>query len=197
MNTLDISKAIIATTRSNLTESAAAYHLKSLLDKALDTPTEIKVFRENKDIPLPKYNFEGDACCDLICSSIEYLPDGFIFHTGLHVALPENYEMQVRTKSRISKTNLILQNDPGTIDSGFRGEITLVYKILHIHVIPSTGSEEESNEIKFSSPYGVGDEIGQLSIRRVERICWQEVESVEELGLTDRQFHAYGEERNK
>ena len=50
-----------------------------------------------------------------------------IVPTGLAVAFPENYEIQVRPRSGLaSKNNISILNTPGTIDSDYRGEIKVI-----------------------------------------------------------------------
>ena len=61
----------------------------------LKAPTRVLCYREDKNIPLPAYQTEGAACCDLHVKSIEIKGHRMICHTGLHVALPEGYEMEI------------------------------------------------------------------------------------------------------
>lgn len=72
----------------------------------LNNNVSVKVWREDKRIPLPKYGKEGDACCDIYCKSVEYDSDKdrYIVHTGLHFALPDEYEMELRPRSSNTKT---------------------------------------------------------------------------------------------
>ena len=51
-----------------------------------------------------------------------------ICHTGLHVALPEGYEMEIRPRSSLTKTRLIIANSPGTVDADYRGEILVIFE---------------------------------------------------------------------
>ena len=50
---------------------------------------EVKVYREDKSVPLPAYGKDGDACMDIVAKSIEYdlIKDRWIVHTGLHIFL--------------------------------------------------------------------------------------------------------------
>ena len=114
---------------------------------------------------------------DLFVKNIELYGDRIIYHTGVHVALPEDYEMEIRPRSSITKTNAIIQNSPGTVDEGYRGEIMVVCKRMDRYVDPS---------------YSRGDRVAQLLIRRRERIVWDEVESLEDLGTTDRGANGFG-----
>lgn len=91
--------------------------LAELIDKDINNVT-VKVWREDKRIPLPVYGKEGDACCDVYATSIEYdeEKDRWIVHTGLHFALPDEYEMELRPRSSNTKTELYVPNAPGTLD---------------------------------------------------------------------------------
>jgi dUTP pyrophosphatase len=120
--------------------------------------------------PLPAYQTEHAAAMD----AHAYLPEGPIrlasferiaVPTGLFVAIPEGFEMQVRSRSGLSfKSGVIAVNSPGTIDADYRGEI----KILLANI---------SNE-----PYEIhdGDRIAQLIIARHEKAEWIEVEALDE-----------------
>ena len=103
--------------------------LAELIDKDINN-VSVKVWREDKRIPLPKYGKEGDACCDIYCKSVEYddEKDRYIVHTGLHFALPDEYEMELRPRSSNTKTELYVPNAPGTLDWGYRGELLIIFK---------------------------------------------------------------------
>lgn len=88
--------------------------------KILDELDEckVKVWREDETVKLPTYAKEGDACMDVYVHSIEYKDDGrVVYHTGLHFALPKDYEMEIRPRSSNTKTLAIMQNAPGTLDA--------------------------------------------------------------------------------
>lgn len=82
---------------------------------------EVKVWREDDSIQLPIYAKEGDACMDVYAKEIKYdeEKDRVIVHTGLHFALPESYEMELRPRSNLTKTEWYIPNAPGTLDSKF------------------------------------------------------------------------------
>lgn len=181
----------------------------------------VKVWREDKRIPLPKYGKEGDACCDIYCKSVEYDSDKdrYIVHTGLHFALPDEYEMELRPRSSNTKTELYVPNAPGTLDWGYRGELLIIFKgRTNVHLfraveelkdcvrgIPGVGKNRflaacsnELNKAGFTFPYRPisddyeGDRICQLLVRRREKIQWEEVETLEELGSTERGEGGFG-----
>ena len=93
--------------------------------------TEVLIKRLSKNIMLPKYETEGSSGLDLaanIDGQIEIPPGkSAIIPTGLAVAIPNNFEIQIRPRSGLAAKNQIsVLNTPGTIDSGYRGEIKII-----------------------------------------------------------------------
>ena len=93
----------------------------------------IKVFvkKLNPSVKLPSYKTSGASGMDLIAfikNSIHLKPKtSFLVPTGLAVAFPENYEIQIRPRSGLAaKNNISVLNTPGTIDSDYRGEIKVI-----------------------------------------------------------------------
>lgn len=165
----------------------------------LTSPTRVLCYREDKSIPLPAYQTDGAACCDLHIKSIEIKGHRIICHTGLHVALPEGYEMEIRPRSNLTKTKLIIANSPGTVDADYRGEILVIFECIEdcaseqIHLMSYYNNYINNgvrNELYF--PYGIGDRCAQLLIRRYEQIVWHEVDVLEELGKTKRGNGGHG-----
>ena len=119
---------------------------------------------------LPVYAREGDAGMDV--SSIQNISikpgQTMIVRTGLKVAIPDGYELQVRPRSGLSlKTPLRLANAPGTIDAGYRDEIGI---IIHNS---SVTTEYEIKE---------GDRIAQLVLQQVPAIVWRVTGQVNQIG---------------
>ena len=97
----------------------------------------VKVLIKKLDpsVKLPEYKTTGASGMDLIAfikEPLELKPQmSCIVPTGLAVAFPENYEIQVRPRSGLAaKNNMSILNTPGTIDSDYRGEIKV---IIHNH----------------------------------------------------------------
>ena len=135
---------------------------------------KVKVWREDKTVKLPTYAKPGDACMDVYVHSIEYKDDGrVVYHTGLHFALPEDYEMKIRPRSSMTKTLALMQNSPGTLDGGYRGELMIVHRQI----------DDPTNSC---AEYSVGDRVAQILVSRRERIVWDEVTTKDELGQTER-----------
>ena len=160
----------------------------------LKAPTRVLCWREDKSIPLPAYQTEGAACCDLHVKSIEIKGHKMICHTGLHVALPEGYEMEIRPRSGLTKTKLIIANSPGTVDADYRGEILVIFEAIDgTNLFPYYNNYINNGVIsELHFPYGVGDRCAQLLIRRYEEIAWHEVDTLKELGKTKRGNGGHG-----
>ena len=146
---------------------------------------KVKVWREDDTVKLPTYSKEGDACMDVYVHRIETKPDGrVVYHTGLHFALPEDYEMKIRPRSSMTKTLALMQNAPGTLDEGYRGELMIVHRQIND---PTNSCAE----------YSVGDRVAQILVSRRERIVWDEVKTKEELGITERGDGGFGSTNKK
>lgn len=83
------------------------------------------------DIPLPRYMSEAAAGMD-VCAAVEQtvvIEPGEVklVPTGLYVAVPVGYEVQVRPRSGLAlKHGLAVVNAPGTIDADYRGEVGII-----------------------------------------------------------------------
>ena len=93
--------------------------------------TEILIKRLSRDITLPKYETEGSSGLDLaacIEKKIEIKPGkSELIPTGLDVAIPKNFEIQIRPRSGLAAKNQIsVLNTPGTIDADYRGELKVI-----------------------------------------------------------------------
>ncbi|NBQ46418.1 MAG: dUTP diphosphatase [Proteobacteria bacterium] len=85
--------------------------------------------RQHKE--LPKYETAGSSGLDLIANidkEIILKPnERTLVPTGLSVAIPENYEIQVRPRSGLAaKNGISVLNTPGTVDADYRGEIKVI-----------------------------------------------------------------------
>ena len=133
---------------------------------------KIKLLHPNAQVP--KKVIDTDACYDVIAVSKEDLGDGRI-HYGLGFALeiPKNTQLDLRSRSSIHKTGLILSNCIGTGDEEYRGE----YQAFFYHVIPTL------------PPYEIGDKILQIQLRTREDVVF---EITNELSETQRGVDGFG-----
>ena len=93
--------------------------------------TEILIKRLSKNITLPRYETEDSSGLDLaanIDKQIKIFPGkSEIIPTGLAVAIPKNFEIQIRPRSGLAAKNQVsVLNTPGTIDADYRGEIKVI-----------------------------------------------------------------------
>ena len=80
---------------------------------------------------VPEYKKNGDSGFDLYGIETVTLQPGevAIIHTGIAIAIPEGFEVQIRMRSGASLTTpLIIPNAPATIDSGYRGELGIIVR---------------------------------------------------------------------
>jgi dUTP pyrophosphatase len=137
---------------------------------------EVKRLPHGEGLPLPAYATDGAAGMDVVSAEDVTLAPlaRHAVATGLAVAIPAGFEIQVRPRSGLAlKHGISLPNTPGTIDSDYRGEL----KCIMINL----GSE----------PFEIrrGDRIAQLVVAPVQ--IGRMVE-VEELGETVRGAAGFG-----
>ena len=92
---------------------------------------KILVKKFDKNIELPTYKTPGSSGMDLIAhvkNKIIINPNKIAtVPTGIAVAIPKNYEIQIRPRSGLAaKKGISVLNTPGTIDSDYRGEIKII-----------------------------------------------------------------------
>ena len=138
---------------------------------------QIKVVNKGNQ-PLPKYQTSQSAGMDLranIDAPVLLKPlDRKLIPTGLHIALPEGYEAQIRPRSGLAiKKGITVINTPGTIDPDYTGDVGVI--LVNI-----------SNEDFVVQP---GDRIAQMVINKFEQA---EFEVVEELDETERGEGGFG-----
>jgi dUTP pyrophosphatase len=98
--------------------------------------------------------------------------------TGLHVSIPDGYELQVRPRSGLAlKHGISIVNSPGTIDSDYRGDIGIIL----INTDPN-------NDFVIKD----GERIGQGVLNKVEQVEWESVHTLEGLGETVRGQGGFG-----
>ncbi|WP_035219879.1 dUTP diphosphatase [Desulfatibacillum aliphaticivorans] len=143
---------------------------------------EIRIKRLNPgkdgDLPLPRYMTPGSAGMDICAALDEDLAmapgDIALVPTGLAMAIPQGFEVQVRPRSGLAiKQGVSLVNTPGTIDSDYRGEVKI-------------GLINLSRETRTISR---GDRIAQLIVGRVFQARLVETDSLDE---TERNSGGFG-----
>jgi dUTP pyrophosphatase len=125
----------------------------------------VLVQRIDSDVPLPAYALPGDAGADIVTAADITLAPGqrAVLPTGIAIALPDGFAAFVHPRSGLAaRAGLGLVNAPGTIDSGYRGEI----KVIVINHDPVE-----------SLTLARGERVAQLVVQRVEQAEF--VETVE------------------
>ena len=148
---------------------------------------KVNIKKLHPDAVIPSYAKEGDAGMDL--TAISKTDDEFgntIYGTGLSFEVPENYFMILVPRSSNHKTDLLLTNHCGIVDSGYRGEVMFKFRNLGIYVNPQ---KEEDSTFKYLPEYEIGDRIGQLIIMPYPKVAFEEAE---ELSSSERGEGGYG-----
>ena len=160
---------------------------------------KVKIKKLHPDAVIPAYAKTGDAGMDLTAVTFDVDEFGnMCYGTGLAFEIPEGYVGLVFPRSSIYKSNLNLSNSVGVIDSGYRGEVSFKFNVIH----------NVSSWLKFKwqklfkkdpmnvpvmtlgfNKYKVGDRIGQIIIMPYPQI---EFEEVQELSETERGTQGYG-----
>lgn len=99
----------------------------------LSSMLEIAVVRlaHGEGLPLPAFATSGSSGAD-VCAAVgvpvEIAPMAWVrVPTGLRVAVPEGYELQLRTRSGLAaERGVVVLNSPGTVDSDYRGEVVVL-----------------------------------------------------------------------
>jgi dUTP pyrophosphatase len=128
---------------------------------------QIKRLPHGEGLDLPRYATDGAAGMDVLSAEEVTLAPGarHAVATGLAVAIPAGYEIQVRPRSGLAlKHGISVPNTPGTIDSDYRGELKVIL-INH-------GAE--------AFAIARGDRIAQLVLAPVTVARWDEVGALDE-----------------
>ena len=123
----------------------------------------VLVQRLDPTLPLPAYALPGDAGADVVTAADVELEPGqrAVLPTGIAIAVPEGYAAFVHPRSGLAaRAGLALVNAPGTVDSGYRGELKVIV-INHDPVARLTLHR--------------GERIAQLVFQRVEHASFVEV----------------------
>ena len=134
--------------------------------------------KADADIPLPRYMTKGSSGMDTHAAverDVIIMPgERKRIPTGIAIAVPMGYEVQIRPRSGLAfKNGISLANSPGTIDADYRGEIGIM--IINLGTEPFTIRR--------------GDRIAQMIINRVYHAS---LELTEEMDTTERNSGGFG-----
>ena len=145
----------------------------------------------NKNARMPIYAHETDAGLDIYSTEDINIRPGetILIKTGLKVAIPVGYELQVRPKSGISlKTKLRVANTPGTIDSGYRDEIGIIIENIEQPIQDISYHFDTNNKIIIDSilhgkTYSIekGQKIAQLVLNKISKANFILVDTVNKI----------------
>lgn len=138
----------------------------------------VKRLPHGADLPLPGYATHGAAGFDLLAAVTDpvVIPPlaRALIPTGLAIALPDDFELQIRPRSGLAlKNGIMIANSPGTIDADYRGEIQII-------VLNAGGSD-------FIVTRGM--RIAQAVLAPVSRVAWIETA---DLDRTSRDSGGFG-----
>lgn len=142
----------------------------------------------NSEAKLPTYANAGDAGLDVYAlEDYTILPgETKLIPTGIKVAIPYGYELQVRPKSgRALKTKLRVANTPGTIDSGYRDEVGVIIENIEAPIKEIKYDFDEKGNIIIKSilhgqPYYInkGEKFAQLVLAKVSTANFVQVKNI-------------------
>lgn len=169
-------------------------------ERAAERTIQVPIEKVHPDAVIPVYAHDGDSGMDVYAlEDIEVLPgETVLVPTGLKVALPVGYELQVRPKSgRALKTKLRVANTPGTIDASYRGEIKIIIENVDPPILDITHDFDEDGKLHITSilkgkPYYIskGEKFAQLVLMEVPKCAF--VESTVSEEETDRAAGGFG-----
>tara|TARA_B100000401_G_C52459876_1_gene556039 strand:+ start:108 stop:548 length:441 start_codon:yes stop_codon:yes gene_type:complete len=130
---------------------------------------KVLIKRLDPKVTIPEYKTSGSSGMDLkafLDNKVEIKPyKSALIPTGLSIAIPNDYEVQIRPRSGLAaKSNISVLNTPGTIDSDYRGELKI---ILFNH---GNSNFTVSNE----------DRIAQMVLVPILKMKFEEVDNLPE-----------------
>ena len=130
----------------------------------MTVPVAVKRLPHGEGLHLPAYATPGAAGLDLLAAvtaPVVIPPNGrALIPTGLAIALPPGYELQVRPRSGLAlRHGITMPNSPGTVDEDYRGELQVI--VLNAGTEPFTVER--------------GMRIAQAVLAPVVRLAWSEV----------------------
>lgn len=147
----------------------------------MTVPVQIKRLPHSEGLALPAYATEGAAGMDLLAAVTDpvTLAPGArtLIPTGLAIALPPGYELQVRPRSGLAlKNGIVLPNSPGTVDEDYRGELQVI--VMNAGDAPFTIER--------------GMRIAQAVLAPVTRATWAETDTLPPTGRGSGGFGSTG-----
>lgn len=128
----------------------------NLLAREIDTlksPVKLVIDRFDSDVKMPTKANDSDVCFDVYAHGEPTITQRYIeYKTGFRMAIPEGYSVDFFPRSSVSNTDLILANSVGIIDTGYRGEWIVRFKVIPFMENPVI--------------YKDGEKIGQFRVHK-------------------------------
>lgn len=167
----------------------------------------------SEGVQLPTYFYDGDSGMDVrAIEDIDIAPgETKLIDTGIKVAIPKGYEIQVRAKSsRSLKTKLRMGNSIGTIDSNYRGSIGIIAENIEPKIKDIDYEEIWNTEtgnidhlkikyIDYGSTIHItkGEKIAQLVLCKVEKANFIQVDNINDIPSDGRADGGFGSTGDK
>jgi len=135
---------------------------------------EVKVKKLDSRAKLPTKATEGSACYDVYALEDTFLVSRWstLVGTGLSVEVPKGYMLDIRPRSGLARSGIVVNNSPGTLDSDYRGELKIMLY----------------NQSDVGRWVKAGDRIAQVRLVEILDIEWVEGE----LSETERGIGGFG-----
>ena len=177
---------LVASTINSINET------EGIAKRTINVPIELC----HPNAKIPQYAHISDSGMDIYALDDITIKPGetVLVPTGIKVALPPGYELQVRPKSgRCVKTKLRVANTPGTIDQGYRDEIKVIIENVDPPIRginPMNWEEGDLNpiihwsDIDFGQSYtiGKGEKFAQLVLAETPKVSFYRVDKVADIG---------------
>ena len=151
---------------------------------------QIPFVKCHPDAKMPEYAHPDDSGMDV------YAVDDYVIHpgetklipTGIRVAVPNGYEIQIRPKSgRALKTKMRIANSIGTVDAGFRGELQVIIENIEPPIKDITYDFDDNGRPIITSilrgsdmTIGKGEKFAQLVLMEVPKAVLFQVENLDD-----------------
>ena len=139
---------------------------------------EVKIKKIASSAKLPEKKSQGAAAWDLYASEFKVIPKKKVGLVSLGIAMegPRGWKGEIYSRSGLASKGIWVANQPGKIDSDYRGEIKVIlYNNTH-------------NDFFVD----VGDRIAQFEINKVNDITWEEIEDLSSTKRSDKGFGSTG-----
>jgi dUTP pyrophosphatase len=147
-------------------------------ESIIDTKVPLRFINESEN-KNPEYAYQSDSGFDLRSTEEVWIHsnDRNVIPTGLRFDIPEGYEIQVRSKSGLAlNQGLMVLNSPGTVDSGYQGEI----KVIMFNTT--------NQKVKIEK----GQKVAQAVLCPVVSGKWVDLIKVEKINDKDRNDNGFG-----